>query len=143
VTAYLDSSVLVAALVEDEPAHAACLTLVRDVGGVTWLHALAEVYSALTGGRLGLRVAPALAAVLITEELAPRLQLVDLPAGDAATSMAEAAAVGARGGAVYDWLHLCAARRAGAQVIHTLDARDFAALARPGDPRIEQAGAPG
>ena len=44
---------------------------------------------------------------------------------------------GVRGGAIYDWLHLAAAREAGAQVFFTLDLRDFQSLARPGDPRIE------
>jgi predicted nucleic acid-binding protein len=42
-----------------------------------------------------------------------------------------------RGAAIYDWLHLAAARKAGADVFVTLDLRDFQSLARPGDPRIE------
>jgi predicted nucleic acid-binding protein len=42
-----------------------------------------------------------------------------------------------RGGAIYDWLHLAAARKAGAEVFITLDQRDFQSLMRPGDPRIE------
>jgi hypothetical protein len=33
--------------------------------------------------------------------------------------------------------HLAAARKAGAEVLVTLDLRDFQSLARPGDPRIE------
>ena len=41
---------------------------------------------------------------------------------------------GVRGGANYDWLHLAAARKAGAEVFFTLNLRDFQALARPGDP---------
>lgn len=44
---------------------------------------------------------------------------------------------GVRGGAVYDWLHLAAARKAGATRLITLDARDFQAISRPGDPAIE------
>ena len=43
---------------------------------------------------------------------------------------------GVRGGAIYDWLHLAAARKAGAEVFYTLNLRDFQALARPGDPLI-------
>ena len=38
---------------------------------------------------------------------------------------------------VYDLLHLAAARKAKAEVFLTLDARNFQALVRPGDPRIE------
>ena len=48
----------------------------------------------------------------------------------------ECEARGVRGGAVYDWLHLAAARKAGAEVLYTLDTRDFQALAQPGDPVI-------
>ena len=137
-TVYLDTSVLIAALVEDEPAHEPCLALVRDSHGVTWSHALAEAYSTLTGGRLGIRVSPTLAAALIRDELCPRLRFVDLPVNPLQAALAEAAAAGARGGAIYDYLHLGAARHAAAQVIYTLDTRDFVVLARPGDPRIER-----
>ena len=52
-------------------------------------------------------------------------------------ALAECESRSVRGGAVYDWLHLAAAREAGAQALVTLDRRDFQALARPGDPRIE------
>jgi predicted nucleic acid-binding protein len=52
-------------------------------------------------------------------------------------ALAECESRGVRGGAVYDWLHLAAARQAGAQALVTLDRRDFQALSRPGDPRIE------
>ena len=51
--------------------------------------------------------------------------------------LAECEPRGVRGGAVYDLLHLAAARKAKAEVFVTLDARNFQALARPGDPRIE------
>lgn len=140
-TRCLDSSVLVAALVEDEPNHEACLALLRGPRCAAWSHALAETYSTLTGGRLGIRVAPALAAALVREQLEPRLALVDLPPSELAAALADAASAGARGGAAYDFLHLAAARRASADTFCTLDARAFAALARDGDPRIERPGA--
>ena len=53
------------------------------------------------------------------------------------SALLECESRGVRGGAVYDWLHLVAAKKAGAEALVTLDARDFQALARPGDPRIE------
>ena len=52
-------------------------------------------------------------------------------------ALAECQSRGIRGGAVHDWLHLAAARKAGAKVLYTLDPRDLQALARAGDPRIE------
>ena len=44
---------------------------------------------------------------------------------------------GVRGGAVSVLLHLAAARKAKAEVLLTLDARNFRALTKPSDPRIE------
>jgi predicted nucleic acid-binding protein len=42
-----------------------------------------------------------------------------------------------RGGAVYDYLHLVAARKSGAEAVVTLDRKHFAALVREGDPHVE------
>lgn len=81
-THYLDSSVLVAALVEDEPTHDSCLRLLRGKGLVAWTHALVETFSTLTGGRLGIRVSPAIAAQLIEVSLLPRLRLIELNGED-------------------------------------------------------------
>lgn len=135
-TVLLDSSVLVAALVEDEPRHEACLSLLGRKAAA-WTHALAETFSTLTGGRLGLRVAPDVAADLIEESLVPRLRLVEMTRTDLLRALREANAVGVRGGAFYDYLHLAAARKTGATLLYTLNVRHFEALARAGDPRIE------
>lgn len=136
-TLYLDSSVLVAALVEDEPAHEACLQLLRRKELATWTHALAEVFTTLTGGRLGLRVPPAIAAELMDASLAPRLRLIELAAADVTGAIRESEAAGVRGGAIFDFLHLTAARRSSATTLYTLNTRHFVALARKGDPKIE------
>jgi predicted nucleic acid-binding protein len=136
VTHYLDSSVLVAALVEDEPSHDACLRLLRRKNGATWQHALPETFATLTGGRLGVRTSPATAAQLIGS-LAPRLRLIELNVGDMLSALGDAESVGARGGALYDYLHLIAARKVSATAIYTLNGRHFTALARKGDSTIE------
>lgn len=135
-TVFLDSSVLVAALVEDEPHHEACLPLLGRKA-VVWSHALAETFATLTGGRLGQRVAPDVAAELIESSLVPRLRLVELAAADIVKALRQTNAIGIRGGAFYDYLHLVAARKSGASALYTLNARHFMALARAGDPRIE------
>ena len=51
VTAFIDTSVLVAAMVADEDFHAECGALLdaRSVG--IFAHGLVETFSALTGGR--------------------------------------------------------------------------------------------
>jgi predicted nucleic acid-binding protein len=137
VTSYLDSSVLVAALVEDEPAHESCLQLMRGKSLVAWSHALAETYATLTGGRLGIRVSPAIATQLIEDSLLPRLQLIDLTGEDLMGTIRDTHSVGARGGAVYDFLHLTAARNASAKSLYTLNTRHFAVIMRKGDPEVK------
>lgn len=139
-TVFLDSSVLVAALVEDEPQHEACLRLLERKAVAVWTHALAESFSTLTGGRLGLRVAPDVAAELIEFSLVPRLRMIDLTATDIRKALRQTSAIGVRGGAFYDYLHLAAARKSAAKALYTLNKRHFIALARAGDPRIEAPG---
>lgn len=136
-TAFLDTSVLVAALVEDESHHEACLALLSRRKPAASTHALAETFSTLTGGRLGLRVAPDVATELVESSLLPHLRLVELRATEIAKVLRQTAAAGVRGGAVYDFLHLAAARKAGAQVLYTLNARNFLAFVRAEDPRIQ------
>jgi predicted nucleic acid-binding protein len=138
-TLYLDSSVLVAALVEDEPSHEACLQVLRKRNLVAWTHALTESFATLTGGRLGVRVSPTVAAQLVGS-LVPRLRLLELTAADVIEAINKAESVGARGGAMYDYLHLVAARKSAATVLYTINTRHFAALARSGDPAIEAPG---
>ncbi len=136
-TFYLDSSVLVAALVEDEPTHESCLQLLRGKNLVVWTHALAETFATLTGGRLGIRVSPAIAAQLMEASLLPRLRLIELGGGELVEGIRGSDAVGARGGAIYDLMHLTAARKSSAKALYTLNTRHFEAIARRGDPRIE------
>jgi predicted nucleic acid-binding protein len=138
--AFLDSSVLVASLDPDEPHHAACDALLLAGGHQAWAHALAETFSVLTGGRQGRRLPPALALQLMQGSLLPFLQPTALTAREHWAALLSCEARGVRGGAVYDWLHLAAARKAGADSFYTLNQRDFQALARPGDPLVRAPG---
>lgn len=133
---FLDTSVLLASLDPDEPHHQACDRLVAKGGHGVHVHALAETFSILTGGRQGRRVSAALATQLIAQSVLPFAQTQTLTGQELMAALHEGAQRGVRGGAVYDWLHLAAARRAGATVFYTLDLRDFRALAREGDPRV-------
>jgi predicted nucleic acid-binding protein len=133
----LDTSVLLASLDADEPHHAACDRLVARGGHTVYVHALAETFSILTGGRQGRRLSAATAAQLIEQSVLPFVRVEVLTGKDLMAALGECAARGVRGGAIYDWLHLASARKAGAEALVTLDARDFQAVSRPGDPRIE------
>ena len=54
-----------------------------------------------------------------------------------AQSQSQSQSRGVRGGAAYDYLHLVAARKCGAEALVTLDLKHFSALVREGDPRVE------
>lgn len=132
----LDTSVLLASLRADEPAHARCADLIERGGHVVYQHALAEVFASLTGGSHGRRVAPEVALQLIEDSLLPYLRTVTLTEREMVKVFTEAQARGVRGGAVYDALHLAAARKAGSDTLLTLDLRDFQAIATAKDPAI-------
>jgi predicted nucleic acid-binding protein len=134
----LDSSVLVAALMRDEDWHAECLDLLLQGDCVIYAHALMETFTTLTGGRLGSRVNADFAAQLLNQTIRPRVQFIELNADELLEALQQARQHGVRGGAVYDYAHLVAARKSGAAVIYTLNLTDFQALRRTGDPEIRR-----
>ena len=134
---YLDSSILVAAVTDIEPYHEPCAALLL---GKTPLrvrpHALAETFSALTGGRLALRLSATTAARLIEVNILPRVSLADLTAAELMRALRDSEARGVRGGAIHDYLHLATARKVKAESLYTINVRHFRAFHRPGDPEI-------
>jgi predicted nucleic acid-binding protein len=134
--ALLDTSVLIAALDAGQAHHRACDAVLAQGGHFIYQHALAEVFSILTGGRLGRRVEASTAAQLLEASVLPLITVVSLSAGEFMAALNAAHARGVRGGAVYDWLHLAAARKAKTEAVLTLNVRDFQALAQRGDPLV-------
>jgi predicted nucleic acid-binding protein len=132
----LDSSILVAALIPDEPHHAESKARLLSGTSVIHAHALLETFSTLTGGRLGVRVDADLAARLLRESIRPRVRIIMLSEEELFESLDDARRHGARGGAVYDYMHLVAARKAAAECIFTLNLSDFTHLVREGDPPV-------
>ncbi len=133
---HVDSSVLVAAVVDSEKHHAVCLTLLRGGSLQAHSHALVETFSTLTGGRSLPRVSPSVAAEIIETTILPRVKTVSLSARKIFQAMKEAESRGVRGGAIYDYLHLVAARGEKARRIYTLDGSNFLSFHRRGDPEI-------
>ena len=133
----VDSSVIIAAINPDDPDHGSCAALFAAGARAAYSHALTETFSTLTGGRLGFRLPPSQAAGIIRDQLKPRLNLVSLDETDLITAFEEAESRGIRGGAIYYYLHLFAARKAGAKTFITLNQSDFLAFHRPGDPAIK------
>ena len=134
--AALDSSVIVAALCAGDPDHHACRKVLLSGKHGVFTHALTETFSTLTGGRLGFRIPASDAAGLIRNQVVPAIRTIALDMDDLLAAYDEAEARGVRGGAIYDYLHLVAARKAGAKRFHTLNLGDFLSFHRPGDPEI-------
>jgi predicted nucleic acid-binding protein len=136
---YLDSTVLVAAITDIEPFHQGCAALLLGGASLCMLpHAISETFATLIGGRLSLRLSPAMATRLIEVNLLPRISFVPWSGADQVSILKEAERRGVRGGAIYDSLHLAAARKAKTSKLATLNLRHYQAFHRSGDPEIFQ-----
>lgn len=142
--AFLDSSIPIAAMVTSEDHHQACFDLLAKPGSETELgifsHGFAECFSTLTGGRRGIQMSADIVAVILKEDYRPKVLPVGLEADEMLLAMRDAQSRGVRGGGIYDYLHLVAARKAKAARIYTLNIRNFEACHRPGDPEIVHPG---
>jgi predicted nucleic acid-binding protein len=120
--AYWDSSALVEAV-----ADIALRTRLRKERGTTRTHALAEIFSALTGGNLAIRLEADAAAEMVGN-LAQDLDFVDLTPQEVLAALKLARKRGVRGGRVHDFLHAKAAENSGAAELLTTDQYDFESL---------------
>ena len=73
---------------------------------------------------------------MIETEILPVVKVSSLTMVEGLRALKRAESRGVRGGAVYDYLHLVAARKAKAEELVTLNLRHFQAFWRPGDPVI-------
>ncbi len=132
----IDTSVIIAALDGGDPDNSSSRKLLLSGKFFVHAHALAEAFSTLTGGRLAVRLSATDAASILRQHVAPRLVVIALDASDLLTAFDESTQRGIRGGAIYDFLHLAAARKAGAAAIYTLDTDDFLGFRLLGDPEV-------
>jgi predicted nucleic acid-binding protein len=135
---FLDTSVLLAGLVDFGPQSAPAQSILQAVaegrltGACTAWHCCLECYSVGTRLPPEYRLSPGDAARLLSEEILARLAVHDLPAADRAPLLALAVQDGIAGGRVYD-AHIAAiARAAGATVIITDNRRHFLSALRHG-----------
>ncbi len=138
VSVFLDTSVLVAGLVDFGPQSAPAQSLLHLVAerkltsvGTAW-HCCLECFSVSTRLPPEFRLTPAHAAQLIEDEIFGRMTVHDLPAADRLTMMKTAAREGTGGGRIYDAHIAEVARAAGAAVVVTDNRRHFLAALRHG-----------
>lgn len=120
--AYWDSSALLETL-SDRVLEA---RLAKE-GGVTRTHALSEIFSALTGGNLGIRQQPNAAAKTV-RAMAGKLEFLNLTEQEVLDALDKAQSRGVRGGRVHDYMHALAANKGKADALLTTDVNDFQGL---------------
>jgi predicted nucleic acid-binding protein len=137
-TVFLDTSVLVAGLIDFGPASAPSQGVMHAVAeralpaaGTSW-HCCLEFYSVATRLPPEFRLSPTDAAQLLREEVFGRLAVSDLPAGERVELLKAAVQDGIAGGRIYDTHIAEVARAAGASVIVTDNRRHFLAALRHG-----------
>lgn len=126
--AFFDTSLLVPVFYGDHVHHRASLDLFvqfdRD-SGCCGAHSLAEVYATLTRMPGRHRISGE-QAMLFVGSLRERLTIVALDGDEVARSLAESAALGIVGGAIYDALLASCALKGGAEAIYTWNTRHYA-----------------
>jgi predicted nucleic acid-binding protein len=132
----VDTSVIISAMIGADASHDSCRRILLAARHSVFSHALSETFSTLTGGRLGMRVSPGDTASMLRDRVAPRLVVETLLETELLNAYAEAGKRGIRGGAIYDYLHLVAARKVGAKRFYTLNTSEFLSFHAPGDPEI-------
>ncbi len=120
---FLDTGILVGALLQRHPEHDACLEAIEESEApFTDAHALAETFATLTGFY---RV-PVAAAAELTLALKLIVTVEPLALADYEQAIGEAQRRGVMGGGIYDSLHATFARRRGAQRVITRNPSHFA-----------------
>ena len=138
VTVFVDTSVLLAGLVDFGPQSAPAQKLLHAVAeqkitgaGTAW-HCCLEFFSVATRLPPEFRLTPADAQRLLDEEVFDRMAVHDLPAEDRLPLLRAAVQDGTVGGRIYDAHIAEVARAAGARVVVTDNRRHFLAALRHG-----------
>ena len=119
---FLDTGILVGAVLESHPEHEACLIAVEESERpFTNAHALAETFATLTG----FYKVPTGAAAELALGLRDSLAVEAMALADYETAIAEARSRGVMGGGIYDSLHATFARRKKATRIVTRNPSHF------------------
>jgi predicted nucleic acid-binding protein len=134
VKVFLDTSVLIAAVIAKHDSHAKALPLLQRVlngkdEGFVAAHSLAEMYSILTKLPPPYRHSPEQALLSIEENVLKYFKIFSLDGSDYAALIRAAAVAGIQGGTVYDAVLLKSAEKANPDRIYTLNLKHLHAVA--------------
>ena len=119
---FLDTGILVGAILKEHPEHVACLAAFEDsMEPFTNAHAMAETFATLTG----FYKVPAHHAAMLILALEDAVAVEALALADYRTAIREARSRGVMGGGIYDSLHATFARRKKATRIVTRNPSHF------------------
>ena len=119
---FLDTGIMVGALLKSHPEHAACVSALEDSENpFSNAHALAETFATLTG----FYKVPTEVAAELTLSLRDSIAVEPFTLNDYETAIREARSRGVMGGGIYDSLHATFARRKKATRIVTRNPSDF------------------
>ena len=119
---FLDTGIMVGAVLKSHPEHAACLEALEDsVRPFTDAHAMAETFATLTG----FYKVPTDVAAELTLSLRDAVTVETLALADYEMAIREARSRGVMGGGIYDALHATFARRKKAVQIVTRNPSHF------------------
>lgn len=130
----LDTSVLVAALIEDHPHYGRASGVLRSavnnrVDAVASAHALAELYGVLTRAPFTPRIYPSEARRMIEQSVVPHVSLIAITGPEYRSIIAGCAEAGFGGGMIYDAIHIRVALKAKCDRLYTFSVRHFRSLA--------------
>jgi predicted nucleic acid-binding protein len=131
---FLDTSVLVAAVVTKHEHHGRAYTILdrvqngRDEGHISG-HCMAEMYSVLTKLPPPFRHTPEHALLSLEENVVKYFQITALRPNEYAPLIREAALSGIQGGTIYDAIFPKCAAKSGAETIWTFNLRHFQNIA--------------
>lgn len=131
---YLDTSVLIPALLMQLPEHATAFDLLikmtaKPHKAVISTHTLAECYSVLTAFPLRPKIHPMEAQQMIEENIIQRCTIAQLTENDYVAAIELVSRKGLTSGAVYDALHWVCSQRMHCDRLYTKNTRHFQMLA--------------
>jgi predicted nucleic acid-binding protein len=135
VRALIDTSVLIAGLVEAHGRHAQSFPWLQkikhaEVQGLIAAHSIAETYAVLSTLPVSPRISPSAAWALLEHSILPFVQVVDLSAQETQAVVQRLSRQGFAGGVVYDALIAEAATQGKAERLVTLNVSDFKRIAQ-------------
>lgn len=133
----LDSSVLVASMVEGHPHHVHSFRCIQDFlrqksSLFVASHSLAECYSTLTRSSLPYAVTPEEAEVLIGRDILGRFRVIESSIDDYRKTIQKMRELGLRNGAIYDALIFQMALKVKAKRLVTWNLKHFARFSGDG-----------